>query len=132
MSLPLSITEPSHSQRTTGRILSGVAILFLAFDVVIKFMQIPPVAQSMGQLGIPVHFVLPIATIEAACLLLYVIPRTAVLGAVLFTGYLGGAILANLRVELPFFSHVLFPTYIGALVWGGLYLRDARARALFS
>ena len=129
---PASVTEPSNAQRWTGRVLSGIVVLFLAFDVVIKFMHIAPVTQSMVQLGLPDHFVLTIASIEAACLVLYLIPRTAVLGAVLFTGYLGGAILANLRVELPLFSHVLFPTYIGALLWVGLYLRDTRPRALFS
>ncbi len=74
---------------------------------------------------------LTIATIQLLCLVLYLIPRTAVLGTILFTGYLGGAILANLRVENPLFSHVLFPTYLGALLWVGLYLRDRRLRALF-
>jgi hypothetical protein len=129
---PDSIAAPSNAQLWTGRVLSALAVLFLTFDVVIKFMQIAPVAQSLTQLGIPVHFTLTIATIEAACLILYVIPRTSMLGAVLFTGYLGGAILANLRVELPLFSHVLFPTYVGALLWGGLYLRDTRLRTLIS
>jgi FtsH-binding integral membrane protein len=129
---PTSIAAPSSAQRWTGRALSAIAVLFLAFDVVIKFMHIGPVTQSMAQLGIPDHFVITIAIIEAACLVLYLIPRTAVLGAILFTGYLGGAILANLRVELPLLSHVLFPTYIGALLWGGLLLRDTRSRALFS
>ncbi len=74
---------------------------------------------------------LTIATIQLLCLVLYLIPRTAVLGAILFTGNLGGAILANFRVENPLLSHVLFPTYIGALLWVGRYLRDRRLRALF-
>jgi hypothetical protein len=129
---PDSSNVPSNAQRWTGRILSGVAVLFLTFDIVIKFMHIAPVTQAMAQLGIPDHLVLTIATIQTVCLVLYLIPRTSVLGAILYTGYLGGAILANLRVELPLFSHVLFPTYIGALLWAGLYLRDTRPRALIS
>jgi hypothetical protein len=129
---PDSIIAPSKAQLWTGRVLSALAVLFLTFDVVIKFMHIAPVTQSMVQLGIPDHFVLAIATIEASCLVLYLIPRASVLGAILFTGYLGGAILANLRVELPLFSHVLFPTYIGTLLWVGLYLRDTRLLTLIS
>ena len=130
MTAATSITHPSNALRWTGRILSAIAVLFLTFDVVIKFMHIAPVTQSLAQLGIPDHFALTIAIIEAACLALYLIPRTSVLGAILFTGYLGGAIFANLRVELPLFSHVLFPTYIGALLWVGLLLRDSRLRVL--
>jgi hypothetical protein len=115
-----------------GRILSGLAILFLAFDTAIKFAHIAPVTQTMAQLGIPDHLVLTIATIQAVCLVLYIVPRTSILGAILFTGYLGGAIMSNLRVGNPLFSHVLFPTYVGAFLWLGLYLRDTRLRTLIS
>lgn len=128
----VSTSVPSNSRLWTRRILSGLAILFLAFDTAIKFAHITPVTQTMAQLGIPDHLVLTIAIIQAICLVLYIVPRTAILGAVLFTGYLGGAIMSNLRVENPLFSHVLFPTYIGALLWVGLYLRDTRVRALIS
>ncbi|MBA2683802.1 MAG: DoxX family protein [Gemmatimonadaceae bacterium] len=132
MHSPDSRAIPSNSQLWTGRVLSGLAVIFLAFDTAIKFAHIGPVTTTMAQLGIPDHFVLAIAIIQAICLVLYVIPRTAALGAILFTGYLGGAILANLRVENPLFSHVLFPTYIGTLLWVGLYLRDTRVRTLIS
>jgi FtsH-binding integral membrane protein len=127
-----STAAPSNAQLWAGRVLSGIAVLFLAFDTAIKFAHIVPVTQTMAQLGIPDHLVLTIALIQALCLILYVIPRTSVLGAILFTGYLGGAIMSNLRVENPLFSHVLSPTYVGALLWVGLYLRDTRLRTLIS
>jgi hypothetical protein len=79
-----------------------------------------------------VHLAVTIGVLELACLAVYLVPRTAVLGAVLLTGYLGGAIATHVRLENPLFSHVLFPTYVAALVWGGLYLRDRRVSALFS
>jgi hypothetical protein len=114
----------------TGRVLSGIAILFLAFDTIIKLLVRPEVISSMGQLGYPAELALTIGIIELVCLVLYIIPATSVLGAILFTGYLGGAIASHLRLENPLFSHVLFPTYIAALLWAGVYLRDGRARVL--
>jgi hypothetical protein len=82
------------------------------------------------ELGYPADSILTFGLVELACVALYMIPRTAVLGAVLLTGYLGGAIATHVRVGNPLFSHVLFPTYVAALIWGGLYLRDARLRAV--
>jgi hypothetical protein len=84
----------------------------------------------MQQLGYPTELSLVIGIIELVCLVLYIIPATSVLGAILFTGYLGGAIATHLRLENPLFTHILFPTYIAALIWGGLYLRDVRVRTL--
>ena len=86
--------------------------------------------ESFGQLGYPVSLALGIGAVELACLVLYVIPRTSVLGAILLTGYLGGAVATHVRVGSPLLTHVLFPIYVAALVWGGLFLREGRLRAL--
>ena len=116
----------------TGRILRGVAILFLLFDSVIHLMVIAPVVESFNQLGYPVDVAVALGVIELICLDLYVIPRTSILGAIMLTGYLGGAVATQLRIHAPLFSTALFPLYIGILVWGGLYLRNERLRALIS
>jgi hypothetical protein len=113
-----------------GRVTTGLVALFLAFDSAIKLMQLDVVREAMVPLGYPDYLGLVIGTIEAICLVLYVVPQTAVLGAILITGVLGGAIASHLRVGDPLFSHVLFGVYIGILAWGGLYLRDDRLRAL--
>ena len=113
-----------------GRIMTALAVLFLLFDGVIHVIRIPPVVESFGQLGYPVSLALGIGVLELVCLVVYVIPRTAVFGAILLTGYLGGAVATNVRISSPLFSHTLFPVYGGGLVWGGLYLRDDWLRAL--
>jgi len=113
-----------------GRILSALALLFLLFDSGIKFTNVPAVRDSMTQLGYPVQLAPAIGILEICCIVLYLIPQTSVLGAILMTGYLGGAIASHVRVGNPLFSHILFPTYIGALIWAGLYLREARLRSL--
>lgn len=120
----------STRQLWIGRILSGIAVLFLLFDSVIKLIVIQPVVDSFEHLGYPVSLSRGIGTLELLCLLVYLIPRTSIFGAVLLTGYLGGAVATHVRAESPLFSHILFPVYIGILLWGGLYLRDARLRAL--
>jgi hypothetical protein len=116
----------------TGRAMSGVAVAFLVFDSVAKLMRLPVVLEASAKLGLPEQLTVPIGLILLASTVLYVIPRTAVFGAVLLTGYLGGAVCTHLRVGEPLFSHVLFPTYMGALLWGGLWLRDGRVRAMFT
>ena len=113
-----------------GRALTALPVLFLAFDVTIKLMKIQPVVDSFAQLGIPVELARVVGTVELFCLVLYCIPRTAVLGAMLLTGYLGGAVLTHLRIGSPLVSHTLFPIYIGIMLWGALWLRDSRVRAL--
>ncbi|MEP7002290.1 MAG: DoxX family protein [bacterium] len=118
------------TQLWIARILSGLAIAFLAFDAGIKVLQLAPAVEGTLALGYPATSVLGIGLLEFACLVLYVIPRTAPLGAILLTGYLGGAVASNVRLGNPLFSHILFPTYVAALIWGGLYLRDARLRLL--
>ncbi|ACG74455.1 conserved hypothetical protein [Anaeromyxobacter sp. K] len=110
----------------TGRVLSGLAIAFLAVDAMGKLMRAAPVLEGSQQLGFPLDTVVGIGTTLLACVALYAVPRTAALGAILLTGYLGGAVATQVRVGNPLFSHVLFPTYVAALIWGGLVLRDRR------
>ena len=112
-----------------GYTLSGLAILFLIFDTVIKVLNMAPAVEATTQLGYPASLVIVIGVIELICLAVYVIPRTSIFGAILFTGYLGGAVATNLRAGTPLFN-VIFPLIIGALLWGGIYLRDAQLRAL--
>lgn len=113
-----------------GRILTGIAVLFLTFDAVIKLVGAKEAVDGTVQLGWQPHYLPIIGTIALILLVLYVIPRTAPLGAVLWTGYLGGAVATQLRVDNPLFSHVLFPIYVAAILWGGLYLRDDRVRRI--
>lgn len=121
---------PSRRALLAGRVLSGFAALFLAFDLTLKLARLPEAVEATGQLGYPASVVFPLGLVQLACLILYLIPRTAPLGAVLWTGYLGGAIATHVHVENPLFSHTLFPIYVAALLWGGLWLRDARVRRL--
>jgi len=114
----------------TGRVFSGLAAAFLAFDSVGKLLQLKPVMQGTAQLGYSTEAVFPLGIVLLACVVIYLVPRTAVLGALLLTGYLGGAVATHVRVGNPLFTHVLTPTYFAALIWGGLMLRDARVRAL--
>ena len=132
IAIPTSSTKFGVSRVTVGRGLSVLAVLFLAFDTVIKFTSMPAVAESMTQLGYPMSSVVAIGILELVCLVVYLVPRTSVLGAVILTGYLGGAIASHFRVGNPLLSHVLFPIYIAALLWGGLYFRDTRVRAIIS
>ena len=125
-----SATATSSRARWAGRILSGIAVLFLTFDTVIKLVASKQAVEGTVQLGWPAHHLPTLGVIEIVCLVLYLVPRTAPIGALLWTGYLGGAIATHLRLDNPLFSHILFPTYVAALLWGGLYLRDARVRAV--
>jgi hypothetical protein len=111
-------------------VLSGIAVLFLTFDFAVKLLRLPSTVDIMAQLGYPASVIVPLGFVEIACLVVYLVPRTAPLGAVLWTGYLGGAMATHVRVGNPLVSHVLFPIYIAALIWGGLWLRDARVRQL--
>ena len=114
-----------------GRFLSGLAVLFLLFDGIIKMLRLPVVLESFRQLGFPESVAAGIGAIELFCTLLYVIPRTSVLGAVLLTAIMGGAIASHLRLGDPLFTHVLFGSYLGLFIWGGLFLRDGRLRGIF-
>lgn len=126
------IPNSSISNRSlwAGRILSGLAILFMAFDGVIHILKIPPVVAGFGQLGYPLSAAIALGVIELVCVVLYAMPRTSILGAILLTGYLGGAIATQVRVGAPLLSTQLFPVYVALFVWGGLYLRDNGVRAL--
>lgn len=124
-----STLTPSRGAVWTGRVLSTIIALLLGFDATMKLLQIPPVMKASLQLGYPTQTVFGIGAVLAVCVALYAIPRTALLGAVLLTGYLGGAIATHVRVGDPLFTHTLFPIYVAAVVWGGLVLRDARTRA---
>lgn len=124
---------PSKKTIIIGRVLSGLAIAFLLFDGILKFFmdKMPPEAlEANANLGWDLSKMPLVGTILLVCTVLYIIPRTAVLGGVLLTGYLGGAIATHVRVGNPLFSHTLFPVYIALLVWGGLYLRDMRVRKM--
>ncbi|MFZ4662935.1 MAG: DoxX family protein [Caldilineaceae bacterium] len=114
----------------SGITLSALAILFLLFDSVIKVLTMAPAVEATTQLGYRAELVMGLGLLEVVCLLIYIIPRTALLGAVLLTGYLGGAIATHVRNGSDTFS-TIFPLIIGALVWGGLLLRDAKLRTLF-
>jgi hypothetical protein len=131
-SAPLAAAPATTSTRArwAGRVLTGLAVAFLLFDTTIKLAGAKEAVEGTVQLGWQAHHLPILGVIEIVCLALYLVPRTAPLGAILWTGYLGGAIATHLRLDNPLFSHVLFPTYVAALIWGGLYLRDARVRAL--
>jgi len=114
-----------------GRILSGLGIAFLIFDATIKFFmdKLPPEALEAGAaLQWPMELMPTVGTILLVCLVIHLIPRTSIVGAVLLTGYLGGAVASHIRVSNPLFTHTLFPIYIAIFIWLGLYLRDARLR----
>lgn len=115
-----------------GRVLTGLFALFiLGASVFPKLSGMPIAEETMAQLGWPSGYVLMIGLMELTFLVLYLIPRTSLLGAVLFTGLLGGAMATQIRAESPLFSHVLFSIYLGLFMWGGLWLRDASLRAVF-
>lgn len=122
----------SKKRLWAGRIMSGVTVLFLLFDSITKLLRVEAVMKAAVQIGYPASTMAPIGLILLVCVVTYLIPRTAVLGAVLLTGYLGGAIATHVRVGDPLMSHILFPFYFAVLIWGGLYLRDRRVPALIA
>ena len=113
----------------TGRIISTMAVLFLVVDGVTKLMKIAPVVEAFARLGYPESLAPVIGTILLVCVVVYVIPPTSILGAILLTAYLGGAVEVNLRVGDPLFE-TIFPIIFGVLIWAGVFLRDDRLCAL--
>jgi hypothetical protein len=115
-----------------GRVLSGLVILFLLFDGAIKLVPWPVVTETMDRIGYGSSETLArtLGAITIACTVLYAIPPTSILGAILLTGYLGGAMASHVRIDSPLFSHVLFGFYLGLMLWGGLWLRDRNLRTL--
>ena len=118
--------QPSKKAIWLGRIMSALPVLLLIFSATLKFIKPAGVVQGLEHAGIPLHLATPIGIIEIACALMYAIPRTAVLGAILVTGYMGGATLTHVRIGEPWVVEVL----VGVFAWGGLYLRDPRIREL--
>jgi hypothetical protein len=116
----------------TGRILSGLVILFMRFDGAIKLVPWPVVTETMDRIGYGSSESLArtLGAITVACTVLYAIPPTSIVGAILLTGYLGGAMASHLRIDSPLFTHTLFGFYLGLMLWGGLWLRDRNLRAL--
>jgi DoxX-like protein len=111
-------------------VLSALPALFLVFDGVIKLLLIDAVITSMGELGYPVALARVIGVLELVCVLIYTVPRTSIVGAILLTGFLGGAVASHARIESPLLTHTLFGTYVGLMIWGGLILRNSTLRAL--
>ena len=118
------------TSRWAARIMATVAILFLLFDCVIKIVRLAPAIEGTVKLGYPASVVVGLGLIELLCLIAYVVPATSVLGAVLLTGYLGGAVATHVRIGNPWMTHILFPVYVAVLLWTPLVLRDPRVRAL--
>jgi hypothetical protein len=128
--IPLDRPRLAPALVWTGRVLSSIVVLFLLFDGAIKLLEIAPVVDAFRQLGFPMTTAPGIGILGLACAVLYAIPRTAVLGAIVLTGLLGGAIASHVRVNDPLFSHTLFGVYLGIMAWTGLWLRDGRLRAM--
>ena len=121
----------SNGTRWAGRIIGGLPALFLLVDGAAKLVKPKPVVEATVGLGYPESVIIPIGVVLIVCTILYLIPKTSVLGAILLTGYLGGAVATHVRTGESLFS-IVFPVIFGVLLWLGLYLRDPRLRALFS
>ena len=129
LAVPAAVGTSSRAQ-WTGLVMSGLVVAFLLFDAAIKLVPMSVVTETMTALGYPPGLERSLGVLTLVCTLLYAVPRTSVLGAILLTGLFGGAMATHLRVGSPLVSHLLFGLYLGLLMWGGLYLRDARLRAL--
>lgn len=127
----MTATETPKAMLWTGRVLSGLFVAFMLMDLTMKLLDLPVVAETSRQLGLPTDQARLLGTIQLICVALYLHPRTSVLGAILVSAYMGGAVATHLRVESPLFSHILFGVYLAVIAWGGLWLRDARLRSLF-
>ncbi len=128
-----SVIKPASVSKKvlwTGRILSGLTAAFLLLDAATHIARIAPVIRAFDELELPVRFALTLGLLEFICVAVYLYPRTSVLGAILLTGYLGGAVAVQLRVGNPLFGETLSPVYVGVLVWGGFFLREPRSREL--
>ncbi len=122
--------QTSRGRMWTGWGITGLITALMLMDAAMKFIQPAGAAAAFARSGWPVQLSSTLGVIVLVCTALYVVPRTAVLGAILMTGYLGGAVATNLRLGNPLFSETLFPVYFGVLVWGALWLRDPRVAAL--
>ena len=130
MTYAIALDTPRPAELWTGRTLTTIAVLFLTMDAAVKLLRLPVAVEGTKQLGYPASMVLVLGIIQAISLILYLIPRTAIFGAIIWTGYLGGAVATHVRLGNPMFTHVLSPVYVAVLIWGGLFLRDRRLRSL--
>lgn len=123
--------EPTKKKRPwAGIVISAIPTLFLLMDAVGKLVKPEPVITGTVELGYPETVILPLGIVLLICTILYAVPKTSVLGAILLTGYLGGAVATHVRIGNPLLTHTLFPVYLGILIWLGLYFRDVRLRQL--
>jgi len=134
---PVNASAPYGSrrivtQRSLGRVVIGLVAAFLAFDAAVKVLMLSMAVEGTVRLGYPESMILPLGIIQIAALAAYLYPPTAVVGALVWTGYLGGAVATHVRIGSPLFSATLFPIYVAALIWAGLALRDGRVAALFT
>lgn len=131
--LSSTATQKSTTSRRNvwpSRVVQGIVVIFLLLDGAVHLAVPTPVVEAMNRLGIPPSLAVTLGIVELVCTALYVIPATSILGAILLTGYLGGAVAIHMRAGSPVFEAYVFPALVGALVWGGLYLRDERLRTL--
>lgn len=122
--------ETANKRSWTGIVISAIPVLFLLMDAVGKLIKPEPVVAGTVELGYPETVIVPLGITLLICTILYAVPRTSILGAILLTGYLGGAVATHVRAGSPLFTHMLFPVYLGIMIWLGLYLREARLRTL--
>ena len=130
MQATLSETSPSTAKVWTGRTMGGLVILFMLMDSIFKFIVNEEVIKGSADLGFQVHHLPIMGTLGLIATLLYIFPRTEILGALLLTGYWGGAIATHVRMDNPLFTHILFPVYLGVLAWGALWMKSERLRNL--
>lgn len=130
MQTMVQTSRPSNTALWIGRIMSGLVVAFMLLDGAMKLVPLDVVVTTSEQMGIPGSLARTLGIIGLICTVLYAVPRTSVLGAILLSGYLGGAMASHLRLGDPILTHTLYGLYLGLLAWGGLYLRDARLRAL--
>jgi hypothetical protein len=125
-------TNISKGRLWVARIMSWLIILFMLFDSILKLIKPAPVVEGTVTLGYAEHHIIVIGILGLLSTILYAVPRTSFLGALLLTGYFGGVIATQIRVDAPLFSTILFPVYLAVLTWGGVWLRDEKVRRLIS
>jgi hypothetical protein len=130
MSALVQTSSESKASLWTARVLSALLVLFLLFDGITKVIQESHVVEAFDRLGVPVSLAPEIGILVLVCAIIYAIPRTRIVGAVLITGLLGGAVATHVRAGSPVFEAFIFPAIMGALTWVPLWLRDVRVRAL--
>jgi len=131
MNMAITVEKVSAGRFWTGWIITGLVALFMLFDAGAKYVKPAPVVDAFARIEWPIGLASTVGTILLVCTVIYLIPQSAVLGAILLTGYLGGAVATNLRLQNPLLTHTLFPVYLGVLTWVGLWLREPRVGSVF-